>query len=87
MVNMSTTFYFSAPKLLGQVRERISVKHYSIRTETQYVNWIKHFILFHGKRYPSRDGGAEVEISFHGLQRVTACLPRRRTWRLQSSCF
>jgi len=38
------------PKLLDQVRDKIRVKHYSIRTETQYVQWIRRFILFHGKR-------------------------------------
>ena len=31
------------PKLLDQVRDRIRVKHYSIRTETQYVQWVRHF--------------------------------------------
>lgn len=40
------------PKLLDQVRDRIRVKHYNIRTETQYLQWIKRFILFHGKRHP-----------------------------------
>ncbi|MDP1770643.1 MAG: integron integrase [Methylobacter sp.] len=49
------------PKLLDQVRDRIRVKHYSIRTETQYVQWIKRFILFHGKRHPQEMGAAEVE--------------------------
>jgi len=49
------------PKLLDQVRDRIRVKHYSIRTETQYVQWIKRFILFHGKRHPQEMGTAEVE--------------------------
>jgi hypothetical protein len=48
------------PKLLDQVRDRIRVKHYSIRTETQYVQWIKRFILFHNKRHPKK-WGAEVE--------------------------
>ncbi|MEO6148320.1 MAG: integron integrase, partial [Sulfuriferula sp.] len=33
----------------------------SIRTETQYVQWIKRFILFHGKRHPREMGAAEVE--------------------------
>ena len=28
------------PKLLDQVREVIRMKHYSIRTEQAYVNWI-----------------------------------------------
>lgn len=49
------------PKLLDQVRDRIRVKHYSIRTETQYVQWIKRFILFHGKRHPQEMGAVEVE--------------------------
>jgi hypothetical protein len=40
------------PKLLDQVRARIRVKHYSIRTEDQYVFWIRRFIFFHDKRHP-----------------------------------
>ena len=50
-----------APKLLDQVRDRIRVKHYSIRTETQYVQWVRRFILFHGKRHPRDPGTQEVE--------------------------
>ncbi|MFN3545731.1 MAG: integron integrase [Thiobacillus sp.] len=49
------------PKLLDQVRERIRVKHYSIRTETQYVQWVRRFVLFHGKRHPRDMGAPEVE--------------------------
>jgi hypothetical protein len=49
------------PKLLDQVRERIRVKHYSIRTERQYVQWIKRFILYHGKRHPQEMGMAAAE--------------------------
>ena len=39
-------------KLLDQVRHVIRKKHYSIRTEQAYTNWIKKFILFNGKRHP-----------------------------------
>jgi integron integrase len=46
---------------LDQVRERIRVKHYSIRTETQYVHWTKRFILFHHKKHPKEMGAVEVE--------------------------
>jgi integron integrase len=49
------------PRLLDQVRDRIRVKHYSIRTETQYLQWIRRFILFHDKRHPRDMGAAEVE--------------------------
>jgi len=36
--------------LLDRVRNKIRLKHYSLRTEQTYVDWIKRFILFHGKR-------------------------------------
>jgi integrase len=39
--------------LMARVRERIRVKHYSIRTEQAYCDWIKRFIVFHGKRHPA----------------------------------
>jgi integron integrase len=47
--------------LLASVRARIRLKHYSIRTEQAYCDWIKRFILFHGKRHPSAMGADEVE--------------------------
>ena len=40
-------------RLLDQVRDRIRVRHYSIRTEQVYLDWIRRFIRFHGKRHPS----------------------------------
>jgi hypothetical protein len=49
------------PKLLDQVRDAIRLKHYSIRTEQAYTDWIKRLILFHGKRHP-RDM-AEIEVT------------------------
>ncbi|SNX61146.1 integron integrase [Nitrosomonas ureae] len=51
----------SPPKLLDQVRERIRARHYSIRTEDSYVDWVRRFILFHGKRHPKEMGVSEVE--------------------------
>ncbi len=50
----------SAPRLMEQVRETLRVHHYSLRTEQSYVQWIKRFILFHGKRHPREMGGPEV---------------------------
>ncbi len=49
------------PKLLDQVRDRLRVKHYSIRTEQVYVDWIKRFIWFHDKRHPKDMGAQEIE--------------------------
>lgn len=50
----------TGPRLLDQVRLRLRTRHYSLRTETSYVDWIRRFILFHGKRHPRDMGGAEV---------------------------
>ena len=33
-----------SPRLLDQVRDRLRVKHYSMRTEDTYLQWIRRFI-------------------------------------------
>ena len=48
------------PKLLDQVRQVIRIKHYSLRTEESYINWIKRFIFFHNKKHPLEMGGKEI---------------------------
>ena len=48
------------PRLLDQVREVIRMRHYSIRTEQAYVQWIRRFILFHCKRHPREMGAQEL---------------------------
>ncbi|MDH5387010.1 MAG: integron integrase [Gammaproteobacteria bacterium] len=55
------------PRLLDQVRDRCRVKHYSIRTEQRYSDWIRRFILFHDKRHPSEMGKLEIEAFLSDL--------------------
>jgi hypothetical protein len=50
-----------SPRLLDQVRGKIRLKHYSIRTEQAYVDWIKRFVLHFDKRHPAEMGAREVE--------------------------
>src|SRR5450755_4344451 len=57
------------PKLLEQVRNVIRRKHYSFRTEQTYIDWIRRFILFHGKRHPSEMAEAEVTEFLTSLAR------------------
>lgn len=52
------------PKLLPRLREHLRTRHYSIRTEEAYADWVKRFILFHHKRHPKDMGAAEVEAFF-----------------------
>jgi integron integrase len=47
-------------KLLDQMRDAIRLKHYSIRTEDAYTDWVKRFILFHDKRHPAEMGVPEI---------------------------
>ena len=47
-------------RLLDRVREAIRVRHYSIRTENTYVDWIRRFVLFHDKRHPEQMREPEV---------------------------
>ena len=44
-----------------RVRHAIRAKHYSLRTEQTYVEWIKRYVLHHGKRHPSDLGAAGIE--------------------------
>ncbi|SBT08599.1 hypothetical protein ACCAA_590015 [Candidatus Accumulibacter aalborgensis] len=48
-------------RLLEQLSDRIRFKHYSIRTEQAYGDWVRRFVLFHGKRHPREMGAREVE--------------------------
>jgi site-specific recombinase XerD len=61
-------------RLLDQVRARIRVKHYSIRTEEAYVDWIKRYIRFHDKRHPRELLAAHVErfLSYLATERDVA---------------
>ena len=51
-----------ATRLLDQVRERIRYKHYSLRTEQTYVQWVRVFVKWSGMRHPREMGAAEVEV-------------------------
>jgi len=64
----------SAPRLFDLVRERIRVKHYSYRTEKTYLQWIRRFILFHGKQHPRDLGGEQVQafLNYLAVQRKVA---------------
>jgi len=50
-------------RLLDDVRDVTRIKHYSIRTEQAYLQWIRRYILFHGKRHP-RELGADHLSAF-----------------------
>ncbi len=47
-------------KLLDQMRDVMRLKHYSIRTERSYCDWVERFIRYHHLRHPREMREAEV---------------------------
>jgi len=62
------------PKLLDRVRAEIRVRHYSIRTEEAYIDWVRRFIFSHHKRHPADMGAEEVGtfLSYLATERQVA---------------
>ena len=60
--------------LLDRIRDKIRLKHYSIRTETAYVDWVRRFVNFHHRRHPRELGPEHVEafLSHLAVQRNVA---------------
>ena len=48
------------PRLLDEVRNALSIRHYSLKTEKSYVRWIKDYIYFHNKKHPADMGEQEI---------------------------
>ncbi len=57
------------PRLLEEVRRRLRVKRYSLRTEQAYMYWIRRYIRANAMRHPRELGGAEVERFLSDLAR------------------
>jgi integrase len=48
------------PTLIDAVREKIRIRHYSLRTEKTYVGWIRRYVTFCGRRHPRELGTIEI---------------------------
>ncbi len=61
----------------------LRAKHYSIRTERVYLDWIKRYILFHDKTHPAQMGAAQVEAFLSDLAvagKVAASTQNQAKW-------
>ena len=57
-------------KLLDQMRDVLRLKHYSLRTERAYCDWVKRYIRFHGLRHPLEMNTPEIQAFLTDLARV-----------------
>jgi integron integrase len=75
------------PKLLDQVRDVIRRKHYSIRTEQAYIDWIKRFIIYHNKRHPAEMAEEEIARFLTHLARDRDVAPSTQNQALSALLF
>lgn len=75
------------PRLLDQVRTAIHVRHLSRQTERAYVQWIRRFILFHGKRHPREMGAREITSFLSHLAETAAVSPSTQNQALNGILF
>src|SRR5947208_15209239 len=75
------------PKLLDQVRNVIRRRHYSVRTEQAYIDWIKRFIIYHGKRHPGDMAEEEVARFLTHLDRDRDVAPSTQNQALSALLF
>lgn len=47
--------------LFEVARERIRTQHLALRTEQVYLQWMRRYVKFHGRKHPREMGAAEVE--------------------------
>lgn len=62
-------------RFLERVRARLRSSRYSRRTEIAYIDWIRRFVLFHGRKHPLEMGEAEIAAFLTDLavvQKVSA---------------
>lgn len=50
-------------KLLDQMKQEIRFRHYGIRTEKSYVDWVIRFINFNKRQHPKDLGETEKKVS------------------------
>lgn len=73
--------------LLGEVRRRLRVKHYSSRTEQAYLQWVRRYIRHHGMRHPREMGGVEVEAFLTRLATRDRVAPSTQNQALSALLF
>ena len=74
-------------RVLDQLRERLRLMHYSLRTEEVYAYWLKAFIRFHGVRHPAEMGGPEVEAFLMHLANERGVSPSTHSQALSALLF
>jgi len=63
------------PNLWGRIAIAVRARGYSLATERAYVHWARRFVLFHGRRHPSKLGADDVQAFLNDLAVRRECSP------------
>jgi len=63
------------------------MKHYSIRTEHAYVNWIEHYVFFHNKQHSEDMRQAEIRPFISDLASERSVAASTQTVALSGATF
>jgi integron integrase len=66
-MNNPTNLPDNAPRLIDQFRQRIRLRHYSLRTERSYLEWVRRYIVYHGRRHPRELGPGHMTAFLSSL--------------------
>ena len=69
------------PKLLDQMKNVMRMKHYSLRTEKSYIQWVRRYIYFHNKRHPEEMGALAVQrfLSYLAVEQYVSASTQHQT--------
>ena len=87
MSNHDPTLPLLKPKLLDQMRDEMRRRHMSLRTEQTYLQWVRRYILFHGKRHPQEMGELEITAFLTHLAKERRCSASTQNQALASVLF
>ena len=77
----------SQPGLFAVTREKMRTRHLSLRTEQAYLQWLRRYIAFHGRKHPRELGAPEVEqfLTFLAVRRKVSAATQNQA--LQALLF
>lgn len=75
------------PRLFDEVRSRLRLKHYSLRTEKAYLYWIRRYIHANALRHPRELDGAAVERFLSRLATEAQVAPSTQNQALSALLF
>ncbi|WP_407924131.1 phage integrase N-terminal SAM-like domain-containing protein [Piscinibacter terrae] len=63
------------------MRDQVRLRHDSIRAETTCVDWIRRYVVFHGKRHPRDLDAAQAQEFLRGWRHRSSMAPACGLWQ------